>query len=64
VTIRRSKADPEGEGTTAAVTPDAMRYLRAWVDAAAVESGPLFRGVLKGRRVAGALGAGDVARIF
>jgi hypothetical protein len=27
VTIRRSKADQEGEGTIAAVTPDAMRVV-------------------------------------
>jgi len=64
VTIRRSKADQEGEGAIAAVTPDAMRHVRAWIDAAGIESGPLFRGVLKGGRVAGALDAGDVARIF
>jgi site-specific recombinase XerD len=64
VTIRRSKADQEGEGAIAAVTPDAMRHLRAWIDAAGIETGPLFRGVLKGSRVAGALDAGDVARIF
>ena len=64
VTIGRSKAEQEGEGTIAAVTPDSMRHLRAWIDAAGVEAGPLFRGVLKGGRVAGALDAGDVARIF
>ena len=70
VTIRRSKADQEGEGAIAAVTPDAMRHLRAWIDAAGIEGGPLFRSVLKGSRVskggraAGGLDAGDVARIF
>ena len=64
VTIRRSKADQEGEGAIAAVTPDAMRHLRAWIDTAGIESGPLFRGVLKGGRVAGALDPGDVSRIF
>ena len=64
VTIGRSKAEHEGQGTIAAVTPDSMRHLRAWIDAAGVEAGPLFRGVLKGSRVAGALDAGDVVRIF
>jgi len=64
VTIRRSKTDQEGEGAIAAVTPDAMRHLRAWITAAGIEAGPLFRGVLKGGRVAGALDPGDVARIF
>jgi integrase len=64
VTIRRSKTDSEGEGAIAAVTPDAMRHVKAWIAAAGIEAGPLFRGVLKGGRVAGALDAGDVARIF
>jgi integrase len=64
VTIRRSKTDSEGEGAIAAVTPDAMRHVKAWLAAAGIEAGPLFRGGLKGGRVAGALDAGDVARIF
>lgn len=64
VTIRRSKADQEGEGAIAAVTPDAMRHVRTWIDAAGIESGPLFRSMLKGGRLAGALDPGDVARIF
>jgi integrase len=66
VTIRRSKADQEGEGAIAAITPDAMRHLQAWLAAAGIEaeSGPLFRGVLKGGRVAGALDPGDVSRVF
>jgi integrase len=64
VTIRRSKTDQEGIGEVAPVTPDAMRHLRAWINAAGTDTGPLFRGVLKGGRVAGALDAGDVARIF
>ena len=64
VTIRRSKTDQEGAGEVAPITPDAMRHVKAWIAAAGIETGPLFRGVLKGGRVAGALDAGDVARIF
>ena len=64
VTIRRSKTDSEGEGAIAAVTPDAMRHVKAWIAAAGIDVGPLFRGVLKGGRVAGALDPGDVSRIF
>jgi hypothetical protein len=37
---------------------------RRHLEAAGIEAGPLFRGVLKGGRVAGTLDAGDVARIF
>ena len=66
VTIRRSKTDQEGAGEVAPITPDAMRHVKAWLAAAGIEAeaGPLFRGVLKGGRVAGALDAGDVSRIF
>jgi len=66
VTIRRSKTDQEGAGEVAPITPDAMRHVKAWIATAGIEAeaGPLFRGVLKGGRVAGALDAGDVPRIF
>jgi integrase len=64
VTIRRSKADQEGERAIAAITPDAMRHSQAWIDAAGIESGQLFRGVLKSGRMAGALDPGEVSRIF
>ena len=64
VTIRRSKTDQDGAGAVAPITPDAMRHVTAWLAAAGIEAGPLFRGVLKDGRLAGALDAGDVARIF
>jgi Phage integrase family len=41
-----------------------MRHVKRWTEAAGITDGPLFRGVLKGGRMAGALDAGDVARIF
>jgi integrase len=64
VAIRRGKSDPEGQGAVAPITPDALRHLQAWLDAAGIETGPLFRAVLKGGRVGGALDAGDVGRIY
>jgi integrase len=64
VIIRRGKGDQEGQGAVAPITPDPMRHLRAWIDAASLEAGPLFRAVLKGGRVGGPLDAGDVARIY
>jgi len=45
-------------------TPDAMHHVKAWLAAAGIGAGALFGGVLKGGQVAGALDAGDVARIF
>ena len=64
ITIRRSKADQEGTGATAAITADAMRHLTAWLDSAGIEAGPLFRSVRKSGRLGETLGEGDVARIF
>jgi integrase len=64
VAIRRSKTDQEGHGDVGAITPDAMVHLRAWIDAARIEAGPLFRSVRKGARIGAALQPGEVAVIF
>jgi len=55
VTIRRSKTDQTGEGHEIAI-PHGFRIrpverLRAWLGAAGITEGPLFRAVLKGSRV-------------
>ena len=64
VKVRRSKTDQEGEGMVRYLAPDTMRLLLQWVEAAGITDGRLFRGVLKGGRVGGALDAGTVARVF
>ena len=64
VIIRRSKTDQEGRGQVRFVSRDSMERLTAWVSAAAIEGGPVFRSVLKGGRVGKPLGAPEVARIF
>jgi site-specific recombinase XerD len=55
VTIRRSKTDQEGTGSTIAVTRGSVacpvRALREWLTAAEVGSGALFRPVNKGDRI-------------
>lgn len=54
VTIRRSKTDQDGTGTTIAIPRGAIACpvaaLRAWLDAAGVTAGPVFRRVSKGQR--------------
>lgn len=56
VTIRRSKTDQEGWGRKVGVpyggTPAScpVRSVRAWLDAAAITAGPVFRPVAKGGR--------------
>jgi integrase len=64
IVIRRSKTDQEGEGATVPIPADAMRHLQAWIDAANIADGPLFRSVPRGNRVGGALWPEDVAVIF
>ena len=60
VLIRRSKTDQEGTGAIAWLSPRAVRALDAWLSAAGVAEGLLFRS-LRGGRVGGPLPARDVA---
>jgi site-specific recombinase XerD len=57
VTIRRSKTDQEGQGVTIAIVRGGaccpVRALRAWLDAASITEGPVFRPVGKGGKVHG-----------
>ena len=68
VTIRRSKTDQDGEGAVVAV-PEGRRltpltHLRAWLDAANITEGPIFRPLWKGNRTRDArLSDHAVARI-
>ena len=56
VSIRRSKTDQEGEGVTIAIAGGDVacptRALREWLDAAGIETGPIFRAINKAGRVA------------
>jgi integrase len=69
ITLRRSKTDQEGlgrkvglpYGSKASVCP--VRALQAWLDAAGVTEGALFRSVDRHGNVGGELGGRDVARI-
>jgi site-specific recombinase XerD len=56
VHIRRSKTDQEGQGATIAIvrgssTACPVKALQAWLQAADITAGPLFRAVAKGGRV-------------
>lgn len=64
ILIRKSKTDQEGKGRTAGLAPDTVRHIAAWISAAGITSGPLFRSVRKGGSLGGDLDAGDVLRIF
>jgi integrase len=55
VMIRRSKTDQEGQGATIAIVSGSMACpvaaVRAWIEAAGIMEGPLFRAVAKGGRL-------------
>lgn len=49
--MRRSKGDQEPEGAIKYLAPDTMGYIEAWLAAAGLSRGPLFRPLTKGGRV-------------
>ena len=55
VYIRRSKTDQEAQGVTIGIVSGAVacpvRAVRAWLEAARIKEGPLFRSIAKGERV-------------
>jgi site-specific recombinase XerD len=50
--IRRSKGDQAGEGATAYLSPRSVRALTAWLHAAEIAAGPVFRRVIVRRYAA------------
>jgi site-specific recombinase XerD len=69
ITLTRSKTDQEGQGTHKTIPRLAdpelcpVRALRAWLDAAGIASGAIFRSVNRWGKVGARLSAYDVARI-
>lgn len=52
--LRRSKTDPEGRGHHFSIRGRAAAALRAWLEAARLDSGPVFRAVSKGGEIGAA----------
>jgi integrase len=70
VTLRRSKTDQEGAGRKVGIpygsNPDTcpVRTLEAWLEAASIASGPVFRSISRhGKLQPGVLSPIDVARV-
>ena len=55
VRISRSKTDQEAQGVTIGIVPGAVacpvRAIKAWLEAAKIMDGPLFRSIAKGERI-------------
>jgi site-specific recombinase XerD len=58
VRITRSKTDQEGQGVTIAIVPGSvacpLKAIKAWLDAAGITEGALFRAVTKGGKISAA----------
>ena len=63
VLVRRSKADPEGEGATLYLAPDSLALVRAWLGRSGVGEGRVFRSLNRGA-LGERLDASQVPRIF
>lgn len=63
--ITRSKTDADGQGVRVYVSPNAMQAVRAWLEAASIDGGPIFRKVDRWGKVwPRALGAIEVSNIL
>lgn len=70
VTLRRSKTDQDGAGRKVGIPYGAnpetcpVRTVQAWIELAAISSGPLFRSISRHGKVrTGGLSSNDVARV-
>ena len=62
--IRRGKTDAEGQGRMAYLSRTTVRWLKVWLEHAAVEEGAVFRRLIGRSQVGGPLNPGSIAPIF
>lgn len=62
ILIARAKNDQEGVGSDRYLHTDTMNHVRAWLLAAGLVDGALFRAVLKGGRIGGPLHECEISR--
>jgi integrase/recombinase XerD len=62
--IRRGKTDAAGEGRTAYLSRETVRWLKIWLAHAKITGGAVFRRLIGRREVGGALNPGSIAPIF
>jgi integrase len=62
--IRRGKTDAAGEGRTAYLSRETVRWLKIWLARARITDGAVFRRLIGRREVGSALNPGSIAPIF
>ena len=62
--IRRGKTDAEGQGRSAYLSRETVRWLKKWLENAKISEGTIFRRLIGSDNIGGALNPGSVAPIF
>jgi integrase len=62
--IRRGKTDAEGQGRSAYLSRETVRWLKRWLESAGINEGVIFRRLVGSNRIGGALNPGSIAPIF
>jgi integrase len=62
--IRRGKTDAEGQGRSAYLSRETVKWLKRWLENAKISEGVLFRRLVGSDKVGGALNPGSIAPIF
>jgi integrase len=62
--IRRGKTDAEGQGRSAYLSRETVRWLKRWIENAKISEGVVFRRLVGSNKVGGALNPGSIAPIF
>src|SRR5580692_6166807 len=61
--IRRGKTDAEGQGRSAYLSRETVRWLKIWLEHAGITEGTLFRRLIGQNQIGGALNPGSIAPI-
>src|SRR5271163_1973539 len=62
--IRRGKTDAEGQGRSAYLSRETVRWLKIWLEHAGIDEGAVFRRLIGQNQIGGPLNPGSIAPIF
>src|ERR1700727_214212 len=62
--IRRGKTDAEGQGRSAYLSRETVRWMKIWLEHAGIGEGTLFRRLIGQSQIGGPLNPGSIAPIF
>jgi integrase len=62
--IRRGKTDAEGQGRSAYLSRETVRWLKVWLEHAGIDEGTAFRRLIGQNQIGGPLNPGSIAPIF